>query len=295
MKLLVILLAIVAHPAWANELKLYVITPQFPIDWTSPQTLAVTTGANSIRDDYAPIGHFAVEVNCAKKNRFGVRHVLTGMERKNKKESQQITLDKKLGLGSLVYSFKGALQSSQSTSKEIGLARIDRRLTIVHIPTTGPRCQEMLAFLEDWINNGSYQVYGGGKKTAEGEGAGCADFAMEFLKIAIANDPPHEWMVRLRVPYRLMGNGRGKQVEFTEILKTMSWGTKQDGRYYEIADTNRAESWISKNLRSENGLYIFDQHLKKISNGFEYERPHMAYFYGTSIEPKFLWKQIRID
>ena len=102
-----------------NELKVHIITPEFRINWKSPRSLALTSGLNSIKDDYAPIGHFAVELNCATPNKYGAKHVLTGMERMSKKESQRITLKKKLGLGSLFYDFAGNLQSAEQTRKEI--------------------------------------------------------------------------------------------------------------------------------------------------------------------------------
>ena len=295
MKEFLLLATLLLQTAWANELRLYVITPQFPIDWTNPQTLAVTTAANSIKDDYAPIGHFAVEVNCENKNRYGVSHVLTGMERKNKKESQRITLEKKLGLGSLIYKFEGALQSSEKSKKEIIQAAQDQRLKVISIPTTANRCQRMLVFLEDWIRWGSYTVYGGGKATAEGQGAGCADFAMEFFKIATNHSVPKDWLVQIHVPFKLIGDGKAKKVPFTDILKTSSWGNSQNALYYEIADTNKVDRWLPKNLKKKKGTYIYDHHLNAENLSDDYIPPSMTYYYFSPLTPSWLWKKIRMN
>jgi hypothetical protein len=294
MKLLLIFIILSSQLSWANELKLYVITPQFEINWSSPQTLAVTTALNSVKDDYAPIGHFAVEINCETPNRYGVQQVLTGMERKDKKESQRITLEKKLGLGSLIYSFQGALQSSETSTKEISLAARDKRLKIIRIPTTANRCQHMMSFLEDWIRWNSHTVYGGGKKTAEGEGAGCADFAMEFFKIATAQPVPLDWLVQIHVPYKLIGDGKEKKVPFKQILKTSKWGDTSTGLFYEIADTNKVDKWLSKNLKKKDGLYVYDRHLETTTSEAEYELPTMRYFYHSRINPHWLWNQIKL-
>ena len=73
------------------------------INWSSPSSLAITSGMNSLGSDYAPIGHFAIELTCSAPNRYGVKHVLTGMERFNKKASTEIIRKNGLGLGSLVH------------------------------------------------------------------------------------------------------------------------------------------------------------------------------------------------
>src|SRR5690606_25456556 len=95
----------------ADELKIHVIKPQYKINWSNPMSLAFTTGLNALKKDYAPIGHFIVDLKCSRPNRYGVQHVITGMEREDKKESNKIVLKQKLGLGSLIYPFQGAIQS----------------------------------------------------------------------------------------------------------------------------------------------------------------------------------------
>src|SRR5690606_31629673 len=208
MKSLLILGFLFTSIAHADELKLHVIRPKYKINWSSPMSLALTTGLDSIRKDYAPIGHFIVDLKCSRPNRYGVRHVITGMERENKKESQQIVLKQKLGLGSLIYPFKGAIQSSKTSLHEMELAKKDGRMRTLRIPTTPQRCEMDMRFLEQWIENGSYSVYGGGKETHLGEGGGCADFAMSFVKIITQEEIPRSWQAQVLIPHKLIGDGK---------------------------------------------------------------------------------------
>ncbi len=246
--------------AYDNYLKIFVIKPIDPIDWSSPRSLSITSGINSaLREDFAPIGHFAVEVNCAASNEFGVHRILTGMERKDKAASQKIVMDKKLGLGSLTYDFEGALQSRQTVRSEIRAASLSGRLKTLLVPTSPERCQQMLDFVGSWIRNGSFRIYGGGKNTEQGQGAGCADFAMTLFKIATDLFIP-EWHVKIKVPTRLIGDGENKKIPFISLADEGSWAKPdEESMDFTIADTNLVTDWIEERVSSNN--YIFSEHI----------------------------------
>ena len=301
--------------AFSNDLKIHVIEPRLRIDWSSPNSLATSSALNSSTDDYAPIGHFAVEVNCKTPYSNGARHVISGMERKSKVESRQITLNKKLGLGSLIYPFEGSLQSSNSTLHEISMARRDHRLKTLIIPTSEARCHAILEFIDMWIRSGSYKVYGGGKDVSSGEGAGCADFAMEIFKIATNTLPPYEWIAEIQVPLRLLGDGKNRQINFAELLAHTSWARpNEESMNFKIADANLVTDWIIKRTppMSEKFKYvahIFPTGFMRSDNGlnrsFEREANQLlktpevfdnfTYQYPTNISPNFLWKSIKIN
>ncbi len=246
----------------ANELKLHVIEPRLRIKWSSPRMLAITSGLDSIGKDYAPIGHFAVEIKCSRPNHYGISHVLTGMEREDKVESRRITLKKKLGLGSLIYPFKGALQGAVTSQEEINRAAKDRRLKTITIPTSQERCEAMLDFIDEWIESGSYLVYGGGKDTAAGEGAGCADFAMELFRIATQMPEPDAWNVKLKVPTKLMGDGHEQRVPFTRLLFRSKWAKPGESYIdYQIADTNKVSDWLREHSGRRTVEHLFSAHL----------------------------------
>lgn len=297
--------------SYSNELKIHIIEPWVAIDWTTPSSLGITSGLDSIRDDYAPIGHFAVEINCKDSN----IHLLTGMERQDKRASQKFTIKQKLGLGSLYYPFPGALQTSVSTKKELILARKDNRLETLIIPTSSSRCHMMVEFIKQWIAHGSYNVYGGAKNTAQGEGAGCADFAMELFKIATQIQVPATWSAKIKIPSYLIGNGQDKKVNFIEILTRFSWANENEYyRDFEIADTSYVTRWIFNHtpLIDLGKDFIFTFHLKLSRYNFnsykEYRRAayieastyHEAtplkpflYQYQTTIPYSKVWRSIQ--
>jgi hypothetical protein len=246
--------------AQADELKIYIIKPKLTIDWSSPRNLAITSAINSAGNDYAPIGHFAVEVNCSGLNAKGIDHILTGMERQSKTESRQITLKQGLGLGSLTYTFKGALQSSEQSLLEIAKAKENGRLKVLRVPTSPLRCQQMLSYMKSWIEHGSYQNYGGGTRASVGEGAGCADFAMEFFKIATQGEHLAAWSSHVKIPNSLMGSPRHK-VGFHEILLRNHWAPKDEaGTDFKSPDTNMVWNWLEKKGLKCGAEYLWVRH-----------------------------------
>ncbi|MFZ4715394.1 MAG: hypothetical protein ACOYL6_16845 [Bacteriovoracaceae bacterium] len=299
--------------AFASLLKIHVITPQHRINWTSPRSLSITTGVNSAGDDYAPIGHFATEVRCSKEGKWA-KTILTGMERVNKAESKEITLSKELGLGSLTYSFRGALVSAQNSKKEIDQARRDNRLLTLDIYTSEERCQQMLDFVEDWINHGSYQVYGGGKDTIHGEGAGCADFAMTLFTIATGTLPPKAWLAKVKVPHSLMGDGKDKKVPFMNLLNRVDWALgNEPALAFSIADTNLVYDWINHRLGNGHKHLIYSTHIFNgpvmYSSQTDYLQmvrknaqalgpgipsPSFKFQYMTNIPASKIWQQIKL-
>lgn len=239
--LLGILLTLPVAPSAADELRIHVIRPRIPIDWSSPRTLSITSALDSAGHDYAPIGHFAVEIDCQSQG----RSVLTGMERKDKTQSRRITLKEGLGLGSLTYAFEGQLQSAEESAADIGRARRDGRLKTMRVPTTAARCGQILAFLDRWVATGADRVYAGGKDPWRFEGSGCADFAMAFYEIASGQTPPREWYAEVRVPRDLIG-GNGHKVPFTRLLARGHWaGVGEPSVPFRIADTDLVQAWLS--------------------------------------------------
>lgn len=259
--ILIFLVAVSSSRALGASLKIYVIRPEIAISWVSPRTLAITSGLDSIGNDYAPIGHFAVKIQCdAAYGNYG-KTVLTGMERQNKKESMRIVRDKGIGLGSLTYTFRGALQGAAQSEDEISRARKAGRLRSILIPTSEARCQSMMRFLDRWIQAGSYLNYGGGKKTELGEGAGCADFAEAMFKIATGTRVPPEWKVQLLIPQGLIGTPE-RRVELTSVLKATDWAHFTEPHVpYEIMDTDRVMEWFKGRLDSSVEEYFFKDHL----------------------------------
>jgi hypothetical protein len=66
------------------------------LNWKTPRSLYITTAINHIQPDYAPIGHVLVGLEGPEKT------ILTGMGRKDFKESARIVKTLGLGLGSMI-------------------------------------------------------------------------------------------------------------------------------------------------------------------------------------------------
>jgi hypothetical protein len=276
-----------------NSIKIHIVTPRININWKSPRSLALSTLLNSAGQDFAPIGHFGVEILCDQPYVNGVKHVLTGMERVSKKASQRTTIKKKLGLGSLVYGFPGDLQSYYSSAKEFIEARRQGRLLSVTIPTNSNRCQSAMEFLDLWIKNGSYTVYGGAKNVSAGEGSGCADFALKFFHIATGVMPLPELSANVMVPKDLIGDGDQKRVSFTKVLTRTSWEkVPEKALAFSSPDTDKVVRFVTKNSagfkRFDRGTrhLVYIRHLLKDSEVATVNLPLMSAAYLGFLKSK---------
>ena len=131
---------------------------------------------------------------------------------------------------------------------------------MIRIPTSQAQCQQMLEFTDQWIQSGSDQNYGGGKDTEHGEGAGCADFAMEFFKIATESSPLSSWYARINIPQSLIGNPE-KPVNFYDILLRDQWAVYEAHTAFKIPDTNLVWDWLAKEGLNCGSEYLWYQHV----------------------------------
>jgi hypothetical protein len=195
------------------------------------------------------------------------------------------------------------------------LARRDGRMKTISVPTSSSRCDHMLDFIDNWIESGSYQVYGGGKDVSGGEGAGCADFAMKLLEIATDQSPSYEWIVSIDVPISLIGDGKKNKVEFQNILARSTWANgNEPSMHFEIADTNLVFDWLMKKTKATSGSYIYSNHLLPTnaiySRGSDFQNlihqaatkmpnsgplKQFTFQYEVSSSPSKMWNKIRMN
>ena len=270
-----------------DELRIHVTKPRFRISWESPRHLLLSGGFNSLFKDYAPIGHFTVELKSSKKNRYGIDHVITGMERKSKDESRQIVIKEKLGLGSLNYAFRGALTPADRSYKDLLASAAEDRLRTLIVPLTPEISTNLFYFLEKWIHHGSHSIYGGCKDTLHGEGAGCADFAMSFFELATGYQL-EEWCVNLQIPRIYVGE-KGKPVSLFNLLTASHWEHSGPKLKLKTADTNLAFDWLER--RSPRSLeYVYEDHLIRKSSPLSV--PDFKYNYVNEQDEQSIWDSI---
>ena len=128
-------------------------------------------------------------------------------------------------------------------------------ITIV-FPISKQDCLTGLDFIDQWIQNKSYTVYGGGRDTLAGEGAGCADFATTLMSIVTGTKAPKEWFVDIEVPLKLIGDGEDRRIEFIQLISTFTWARKSEpSKSFRITDGNKVTDWIEKRTNKNSFLY----------------------------------------
>lgn len=245
------------------EFILHVIPPPMRLNWSTPRGLLFTTFANHLRGDKAPIGHLFVEFTLPKgiSSSFspkvanvleGGQRVISGMSRKKMTviESLKVVQGKKLGLGTFYYDFKGKLDSVKEARDEIAWARKRKRHATIRVSINEKTALMMTDFMKDWIEHGSFRHYSGGLRVDCGEGAGCAEFGMHFLGMALglhAVNP--DWMRRVRVPHSLIGGGFAGHSDHISVLDLFKDGDRwaygsEPHHVYSIPDPELVFDWI---------------------------------------------------
>lgn len=248
-----------------GEFILHVIPPPMRLDWSTPRSLFIATFLNHIRKDKAPIGHLYVEFTLPKNTATilapkiasaveGASRVVTGMSRKKMTviESIRIVQGKRLGLGTFYYDFKGKLDSVSEAREEIEWARKKNRYAAIRVPISDETSETLMGFLKEWIERGSFRHYSGGLRVDNGEGAGCAEFGMQFLSLALGLRAVHpDWMRQVRVPADLIGGGfapskKQQRVSMWNILfQGDRWAfNSEENRVYSIPDPELIFDWI---------------------------------------------------
>jgi hypothetical protein len=245
------------------EFVLHVVSTPMPLNWETPRGLLISTFLNHLRGDLAPIGHFFIEFPLPDEALAtlhpkvaslisGGRRVMTGMSRKKMTvmESIRVVQGNHLGLGSFYYDFKGKLDSVDESLHEIEWAKKRGRYASIRVGINAEKASEMLDFLKDWIERGSFRHYSGGLKVDCGEGAGCAEFGMHFLAMALgvhAVNP--DWMRSVRVPHSLIGGGfagHDHKVGMIDLFKDGDrWAYGSEPHHvYSIPDPDLVFDWI---------------------------------------------------
>jgi hypothetical protein len=299
-----ILLAIPAlarPPIREPYLQVYVIDPPHPINWSSPKTLFKSTLRNGLEGDYAPNGHLAIHLKTRKPNAYGVTEILTGMGRTNKMKSLWDTLYKQYGLSALTVEFAGDLDSAKSTRHEIKKATRDKRLSIINMQLTDESADQLMQFLDQWIRFGSYRHYGGNKSVPKGEGSGCADFAVHFIRLAMGGQLPSDrWERTVYLPWALLQEapGRAKQkVSPMDLLtEEAPWAeSERDGLKFSIPDPEKITHWVkalSPHAKSVD-IYPEEDRMLEMAYGVP-ERFQAPYPRETELTIREKWSSIRV-
>ncbi len=246
-----------------SELKVHVISPPAPLDWSSPQTLLKTTLANSTKSTLEISGHMIIEISTDEPNPYHVTHLITAMGSKHPWTVTGTELSQGLGLSALYALYPGKLNSATESLRQLKTAKKEGRLATLQVRLSSSDLQNSLDFLNRWIQHGSFRHYGGGHLVGNGYGAGCADFAVYFLNIALHGKAPlTEWMREVYLPYDLLKydrpDGTVSPVSVFKILhSTEPWGnSSHTGKYFTIPDPELVFGWIKKRSPATESLFL---------------------------------------
>ncbi len=254
-------------PLTGPRLEIWAVRPPHPVNWTSPKTLLKSTLKNALEFDPAPNGHLMVHLVGNKENEYGVKEILTGMSRAHKMQTVETSIFKGLGLSAMTYDFEGQFDAALKDRKEIAKEQRKRRVAMVVLPLSSAQADRLMKIVSLWIKHGSYRHYGGSKNVSAGEGAGCADFALYLLSVALDGKIDAEtwskWSDRVYLPYALIRtNPEGKILSHKVSLhQVKKWGTEwaeneNNGELFETADPEKFFNWVLSHSDGSQTLQI---------------------------------------
>jgi hypothetical protein len=273
------MLTLFSTTAFAQSyLKIFMVVPPKPIKWESPKKLFTSTVRNSWYNDYAPNGHYMVNIISDVPNKYGHTSVITGMSRTNKMATMIETIKKGLGMSAMDYMFSGDIDSAEADVHEIIKAKKQDRLYSIQLPISTEKALEMMDFMDDWIRYGAFSRYSGNKNVKRGEGSGCADFATQFIEMALdGHIPRDEWIRSVYLPHNLMGVVEGREDKRVKLLKLFfnkeKWGTSnEDGHLFTTPDPDLMAEWILKKTGGKTKhLILNEENAFETINGYQLE------------------------
>lgn len=262
------------RPIRGPYLQVFVIDPPHAIDWRTPKTLFQSTLRNGLEMDYAPNGHLAIYLKTRRPNAYGVTEILTGMGRTNKMKTLWDTLYRQYGLTAMIHEFGGDLDSAEATHHELKKAAKDKRLSTITVQLTDATADRLMEFLGNWIRFGSFRHYGGGKNVPKGEGSGCADFAVHFIRLAMDGHlPSDQWDTTVFMPWNLLQEAPGRAKKTVSPLDLISDDTpwarnEREGLRFTIPDPEKMTKWVKRFSPYAKKVVVYPEDYKMREIGF---------------------------
>jgi hypothetical protein len=248
----------------ANVLNMYFIRSPLKINWKSPKTLTRSTIVNSIlpiKKYKHPISHTAIELKCDNIDGKPV-HVLGGMTTAEDNEANNLILKQGLGMGILYYAQKGKLQSAENILGSIEHFKGKERLNRLSIAVNDAACERMYQFYTGWNEREYFKKYSGFNAVPRnGDGAGCAEYAISFLEVAGLLHPElkRAWSFLVTPPQKYIGGElTGQKVSVLKILFDIKsrWDSQINDLTLEIWEPSLMHKWVKKMVhRLERGAY----------------------------------------
>lgn len=248
-----------AKGAFGDEVKIFTYSSP-GIDWRDPNRLARTIVKNFIGSSGFPMGHVAVEVNCAATATEAEFRELTGMTYAKKSETRNYLLFKGGGLGALFHSFVGTMQSTKGVADDNAAEETKGgNMRYLAYNISSQTCRRLARYLTEYRDHKIYSRYGLPNSPRHGEGAGCSAFGVSFLEVAglLTADQRKAWSMEIAAPERLVGGEMtGRRVSLIGLLlrskKNSSWAKEGEAAFKVFFyEPDLMFKWINAQIASE--------------------------------------------
>ncbi len=232
-----------------QEMTVYVISPNVPMNWKSPQALLVSYVNNILaRNKYVkrrhPMGHLIVELKDTGS------YSLIGIVAESKSDLAYKVSVKGYGLGILVTRLAGQMQEEADNRKEVEKRCEKGDITFLKFKINRATFTKLKQYLAEYKERGYDKIYNGENKPREGKGAGCSAFGVSFIELAglMQKHELSTWQVQVQIPENLVGGpeANNRWVGLHKILLKRKWADTTRQRYRTITyyDPALINNWI---------------------------------------------------
>jgi hypothetical protein len=216
-----------------NELVLYAVpAPKLiGLSWKRPGGLARRTLVNNALELPRSLGHAMVRVQCGASAGLPAEH-FQGSVYATGNEFRDMVLKEKAGLGVLLRSVPGTLETEDEERETIDQRYENGRISFVRFGISKEVCRGLLGYSKAFQEKNIAAQYGFVRPLYK-EGAGCSAFSMAFLELANLVEPRFigAWTFDVRIPMTLIGgkDNPGNKVTVLELFTTFrSWAAPDE-------------------------------------------------------------------
>jgi hypothetical protein len=216
-----------------NELVLYAVpAPKLVgLSWKRPGGLARRTLVNNALELPRSLGHAMVRVQCGASAGLPAEH-FQGSVYATGNEFRDMVLKEKAGLGVLLRSVPGTLETEEEERETIDERYKNGRISFVRFGISNEVCRGLLGYSKAFKAQNVASQYGFVRPLYK-EGAGCSAFSMAFLELANLVEPrfSQAWSFDVRIPMTLIGgqDNPGNKVTVLELFTTFrNWAAPDE-------------------------------------------------------------------
>jgi hypothetical protein len=235
--------------AQSNLIRLHLLPPTQPLDWTTPRTLFMSALKNRWEGGGRPFGHVYTEIHC------GQKKIVTSTRSKKFNPISEFVNEGR-GLGILYHTYEGELEEGPTLEKELaGRAQEGKMLSLTYT-INEKQCSRMMTYLDEYRGLNVGRAYGLPHRPLFAEGGTDVAFAVSFLDVAgiLQEKDREEWWGQVNIPLDYSGPPlKDETVNFIRVLfGATEWAMEKDKhRKLQFYDIQKMYAWIGKEIQSK--------------------------------------------